>query len=869
MALTVNRNIPALQSYIAVNATTNSLQKSIQKLSKGLRVNSAADDAAGLAISEKMRAQIRGLDRAADNAQDGISMIQTAEGALNEVHSILQRMRELSVQASNDTLTQQDRDYIQTEIDQLKDEIDRISQTTQFNRRKLLDGSADGLWSTDLLGIKTFLNGSLSTYDQFGQTIEFEGNWIVDADVSDMGRNQVLKSGILTTATGEGPAGWNRKLAEIANFVDGNGVNILSTPQSLTVSLEGGGSSTINLYSGDTVADLAAKLDAALAEASGEENAAGAFVQYVSSVVEMNEPENAQGPGNMPEPPEPPEEEIIARLKTDWLYGGLQRIEEGYGLVIPSGVPLKIEIVDSLGGWIGAIAGVETTGEGFIRIARDSFSNFDDVFSERVIAHELVHVVTFLDYNIGSAMSASDGNWLIEGLAEYIHGANDLRVRLTTAGGTDAAAVVAALQNIRDAIAANQTFATPADDAAYAAAYLAVRYFDEKNGTGLGIKELLQEIYANGGSVTTAMSALGGLYTDPEDFLNDLIADTGYILGVANENPFNIDYDTGAIGGSYASGGLPLSSADVIKGNGTYSDQPLLSRWGWTVSWPSSSGTGGVTPNPPEPAEGTPLPPPSLVVPPREGTLQAVDGTLLLHSARLGRSGRITLSGDENLIRALGFVEVQEARETAYTVNVSNAHTGALLKSDVRISGGVMYGVLHENIDVKLTDNFAVVVDAGSLRSSGYGGFEFREGGTGRFIIHVASASLVLQTGANEKEHMNIGFGDTSSDSLGVGAVNVRNMELAARAITLIDSAVEKVSVKRARLGAYQNRLEHTVTRLMTAGSNLTAAESRIRDTDMAREIMNFTKLKIIHQVGSSMLSRTSQLTQAVLRLLS
>ena len=115
-------NIPALQSYNALTKTNNSLSKSIERLSTGLRINGAADDAAGLAISEKMRAQISGLNQATSNAQDGISMIQTAEGALGETHSMLQRMRELAVQAANDTLTQEDRSYIQEEIDQLKEE---------------------------------------------------------------------------------------------------------------------------------------------------------------------------------------------------------------------------------------------------------------------------------------------------------------------------------------------------------------------------------------------------------------------------------------------------------------------------------------------------------------------------------------------------------------------------------------------------------------------------------------------------------------------------------------------------------------------------------------------------------------------------
>ena len=109
----IYHNIPALYAYNALNQTNSALQKSIRTLSTGLRINSAADDAAGLAISEKMRAQVNGLNMAVRNAQDGISMLQTAEGALAEDHSVLQRMRELAVQAANDTLTQQDRQYIQ------------------------------------------------------------------------------------------------------------------------------------------------------------------------------------------------------------------------------------------------------------------------------------------------------------------------------------------------------------------------------------------------------------------------------------------------------------------------------------------------------------------------------------------------------------------------------------------------------------------------------------------------------------------------------------------------------------------------------------------------------------------------------------
>ena len=139
--MVVQHNMQAANANRMLGITTGAQAKSTEKLSSGYKINRAADDAAGLAISEKMRSQIRGLDRASTNAQDGISVVQTAEGALNEVHSMLQRMNELATQAANDTNTTIDRSQIQLEVDQLTSEIDRVSSTTQFNTQNLLDGS--------------------------------------------------------------------------------------------------------------------------------------------------------------------------------------------------------------------------------------------------------------------------------------------------------------------------------------------------------------------------------------------------------------------------------------------------------------------------------------------------------------------------------------------------------------------------------------------------------------------------------------------------------------------------------------------------------------------------------------------------------
>ena len=176
MAMIVQHNMQSMNANRMLGIVSTNLQKSTEKLSSGYRINRAADDAAGLAISEKMRSQIRGLTQASTNAEDGISLIQTAEGALNESHSILQRMRQLAVQAANGTETDDDRGNIQDEIEQLQDELDRIAETTEFNTMKLLDGSFDGMASTNTsagpkYGQYSGPHGAFITSDVVGVTV--------------------------------------------------------------------------------------------------------------------------------------------------------------------------------------------------------------------------------------------------------------------------------------------------------------------------------------------------------------------------------------------------------------------------------------------------------------------------------------------------------------------------------------------------------------------------------------------------------------------------------------------------------------------------------------------------------------------------
>lgn len=199
----INNNIPAMNTFRQMGINQNGMQKSMEKLSSGLRINRAGDDAAGLAISEKMRAQIKGLDQASRNSQDGISMIQTAEGALQETHNILQRMRELATQASNDTNVAVDRTEIQKEINELTSEINRISNTTEFNTQKLLSGGSAGnqFSATFQIGANNGQSMTINIENMSAKALGIQGDTKVDATVTGTAGSVGSSVGTLTDNT--------------------------------------------------------------------------------------------------------------------------------------------------------------------------------------------------------------------------------------------------------------------------------------------------------------------------------------------------------------------------------------------------------------------------------------------------------------------------------------------------------------------------------------------------------------------------------------------------------------------------------------------------------------------------------------------
>lgn len=231
----INHNINALNTYRQLSNSSSAGSKSMERLSSGLRINKAADDAAGLAISEKMRAQIRGLDQAKRNAQDGVSMIQTAEGAMDTQASILQRMRELAVQASNSTSTAQDKQNIQEEMNQLIDEVDRIAKTTEFNNIKLI-------------------NGDVSQTSKFASTSGGDVASVLAASNSTTGEATVTvaNSG---TAVGAGGTGALWSTTQLSNYTTGSAVALTGAAADSAVKLTdlGDASSSFGLEIGDEI----------------------------------------------------------------------------------------------------------------------------------------------------------------------------------------------------------------------------------------------------------------------------------------------------------------------------------------------------------------------------------------------------------------------------------------------------------------------------------------------------------------------------------------------------------------------------------------------------------------------------------------
>lgn len=285
MRISTGASNTVVMAYNAFDANTKATEKNSRALSTGLRVAQASDDAAGFAMGLKISSQIAGIDRAIRNSQDGISMLQTAEGALNQINSMLQRMRELSVQAASDSLTTQDRSYLQIELGELRDSIDRIAANTAFNNKRLLDGSSSAIWSSDDLKTSMSVSGAITEIDQFAQRKEMSGNYKIKITAKP-GQAEVQKTAIFDlevsetyvseeTATDGSTVKIMRTrqrtatLRDMPQFKDNSGAFMFNEPQKIKITQGDGKSTEIVLYSEDTLYDVSKKINNAISNDLG------------------------------------------------------------------------------------------------------------------------------------------------------------------------------------------------------------------------------------------------------------------------------------------------------------------------------------------------------------------------------------------------------------------------------------------------------------------------------------------------------------------------------------------------------------------------------------------------------------------------
>lgn len=882
----INQNVSALNAYRNLVMTDSRLNKSLERLSSGLRINRAADDAAGLAISEKMRGQIRGLNQASRNAQDAISLIQTAEGALNETHSILQRMRELSVQAANDTLTSSDRMEIQKEINQLTAEIDRIGNTTEFNTKKLLDGTTSALTSSDNLKTKIFMRDGLRTIDQFGQKAVGGGNYKLEI-TADPGLGQVQKTDIMKVKHGV----LNESVDEHVGNARFFGTVVSSTTATDTVNMTfdvDGQSYTITATGTNvTGGGLATAVRAAIAAEAGLNDKISASV--TGATLEIRRFDQAGKTFRMGWTTTATAGETAATIGSESVKSlhtispadtNIQSMEvnannmlvgeyEVYTLATASGTTaqttrqaytstsgaitgtnliatadttnnlsllLEVKSVDTAAQTVTFsysyyqtdMTGAVTQGSGERTLITGN-NNDDIIFGN----------VTFAEFDLGANGNFAVGDKILVNVAADVAD-NEDQVRLDNTTTTAVDTVTwnfsnNALDNDSftlkfyqlDSNTASSTYGQ-SKDASIDLSFGTLRNANTATNPAAGF-EVKAGALGEVAKLDTAIYDIDRFWDASGNFLVSNPETITLVQGDGKTTSFTI-FGTDTIQDVQDK----LNNA-IHSGLGQ-SDIAGTSAEGYATYVESVSDTSGFF---------------------------TVEGTFIIQSAITGSDGNISFIGDDRVINALSLTTIQKSTESKYTVTVTDAHTNEVVAEDVKISGNMLVGRVHKNVDVKFD------AMAGVAFGSNDGKFNWSAATSSyETFVHLADNTQVFHIGANPLQDIAASVGDLRAEAIGVNNILVTDRGLANQSIATLDRAIGQVSSERSKLGAVQNRLEHTINNLGVAAENLTAAESRIRDLDFAMEMIEFTRNQIMMQAGTSMLAQANMKPQSVLMLL-
>jgi flagellin len=723
----INNNIAAMNTHRQMGISELDGSKSMEKLSSGFRINRAGDDAAGLAISEKMRAQVRGLNMASKNSSDTISMIQTAEGALAETHSILQRIRELAVQSANDTNTDSDRTELNAEVKQLKAEIDRIGNTTEFNTKKLLEGSAKGV-ADEIKGTSQLNNNSSLNLDpgkmtKMGEAVANDKSWAFD------GAYMLVRTG--KTDETEFTAGDFMMVGP-----DGTQYKFLS--------LGSGTAATVNDLKAGTI----------IAEGSGTTTLAGTTVG-------------------------------------DWTIG--EELTGGKVSVLVTGSVLASGSVFTVPGTLTAGGSALTNTAGVLEIGGNAFKVGDTVALDDGTQLK----------NLGSGKVSIESGSITLGANLTLVADNTIAAQSMIKGGSTAVAGTVVATAASYAISATAPLTTN------------VTIGNGQNLTSTNVTTLAEgSVLAKGSSIQLNNGTTALVSTIK-------IEVSGKEVEISYDNP------TGAAVGTLKVNGELVAAGKSI----TLEDGTILTHNSKAATPGDASGMILVT----------------------QGSIKLVDNTPVAGATVAGATSwsiakDSTIAAGSNLAVGTSLM--------AGTL-ITDAKTFAA--GSVTLANGGTSVQFSANADVKLDAKYnnADVGDSVTFIFSEYTAASSK-----------LNDSVMSQIGANSGQTTFVSIGDMRAKALGVADVDIGTKWGAATAIETVNNALQKVSHQRSSLGAIQNRLEHTIKNLDTAAENLQAAESRIRDVDMAKEIMEFTKNNILQQASQAMLAQANSQPQSVLALL-
>ena len=775
-----NMNLFSMTPTVNAGRNQNALSSAIKNLSSGMQINAFKDNPSRMAISEKMRGFILGLQTSSQNAQDGISYLQTAEGATNEITSMLQRMRELAVEGANGVYTANDRLEIQKEIDQLKEEIDRISDTTQFNTKKLINGDSTGAWNVGNDKISAVINGTVA-----------DGNYDINVDVKP-GQNQVQSTQIFTMREGELGAYISDKgttnIGSVSNPEDINMPNPASAGYTVTVSnpTDGGVAGTtisasmsyVNSYqqegstmafgnitaittneSGYFLVEFPESNSQASAGAtyrvkfiSAETGDEGAWVEYTTEDGKLTGDYNSNG----------------FNLKFDIpMLAGATEVKGGdkflFNVSDFKGTANGDDLLAQGGGAL-QVSGNGVTGPTIVYSNPNSLTKEDNQNGIEETNDITVHIVS-LDPKTGYV---SQGEMTL-GFEEKVGGA-------TQAGTTTI--------NLRgEGQAATST--TKLSELAN---------FVDENGVELFANTQELTIYGNNSKVT--------IYLEGDDTLQDFV-----------------DKLTTAI------------TKDLGMGSGlTEVDKRL-------VNFNEVEGVGfGVVP-----------------------------GTMILQSALTGKTGELSFTGNQKLMDALGLETVQESSQNLQTITAKDNLTGVVMGE--RVTSNSRVTDVIPGLDLIVDSRTGV--DA--VWNEGTGKIDFTPSNrleNKNLNIHVVDARTEIQVGTEKGEKLDVSLPALDTIALGIGNTNINTQDDAQRAITEIDNALTKVVSVRAKIGAKINRLESTMNTLATAEENTVSSESRIRDTNIAKETTAMTAAQVAYQANISLLAQANQIPAIAMQLL-